>query len=218
MDKGATCEDISFSWGMTVEKLKQLNLDITCPYLDTKKSYGVIGTVNDNPAHDKLHNRDNQPRQPTNSRDCMCMWAMVNVCADVISGAATTRKKIQTPQPTQPDMISGCGKFYFVEKDMSCSQVLSAARVSLADLYQWNPSVNADYSNLWAEVSVCVSHVGGAETTPTRTASAGNSVETTQPPQPGMVINRKMFHLASKGNTCSWITSYENISLADFVE
>ncbi|KAJ6006307.1 hypothetical protein N7451_004251 [Penicillium sp. IBT 35674x] len=41
-DAGATCSSFTNSWGLSVDSLKQLNPGITCPNLDTSKSYCVI--------------------------------------------------------------------------------------------------------------------------------------------------------------------------------
>jgi hypothetical protein len=105
---------------------------------------------------------------------------------------------IATPQPTQPEMVSNCSKFFYVAQGVGCNQVLSSAKVSIADLFKWNPSVLADCSGMWAEVNVCVGVIGGATITttskPSSTTSAGNGVQMPQPTQPGMVTNCAKFH------------------------
>lgn len=67
-----------------------------------------------------------------------------------------------------------------------------------------------------ADVNVCVGII--KRTMPTPTTSAGNGVSTPLPTQAGMVTNCKKFHYAETGVNCSQITSYNNISLADFVK
>jgi hypothetical protein len=55
---------------------------------------------------------------------------------------------VETPQPTQPGMVSNCATFHYIGPNTVCSQVLSYRQISVADLYKWKPSVNADCSGL----------------------------------------------------------------------
>lgn len=184
---------------------------------------------------------------PTVLSDCSGMWAEVNVCVGIIGGAPTTSVKpttttptptvssttsagngVATPQPTQPNMVLNCNKFHWVAKGVTCSQIISYQKITLADFAKWNPSVGTNCAGMWAEVNVCVGVIGGGSTTtapptttttkPTTTTSAGNGVQTPQPTQPGMVTNCKKFHYVADGVTCSQIMSYQKITLADFVK
>jgi hypothetical protein len=64
---------------------------------------------------------------PTVGNDCTSMQANVNVCVGVIGGTTTkptptttAGNGIQTPQPTQPGMVTNCKKFHYVaEKSRS---------------------------------------------------------------------------------------------------
>ncbi|OGE55357.1 hypothetical protein PENARI_c004G11538 [Penicillium arizonense] len=49
-DAGATCASFSSNWGLSVTDLQKLNPGITCPNLDTSKSYCVVGTATDEPT------------------------------------------------------------------------------------------------------------------------------------------------------------------------
>jgi hypothetical protein len=169
---------------------------------------------------------------PTVNNDCSGMWAEVNVCVGVIGGsttAPTTTPRpssttpgngVQTPQPTQPGMVTNCNKFHYIAKGVVCSQVTSYQKISLADFVKWNPTVKDDCTGMQAEVNVCVGVIGGSTQvpTPTPTTTAGNGVQTPQPTQPGMVTNCKKFHYVAEGVVCSQIISYQKITLADFVK
>jgi hypothetical protein len=124
--------------------------------------------------------------------------------------------------PTQPGIVSNCNKFHYVASGVTCSQILSYQKISLADFAKWNPSVNNDCSGLWAEVNICVGVIGGTPVTttikPSTTTSAGNGIHTPQPTQLGMVTNCNKSHYVASGVTCSQITSYQKVSLADFVK
>ncbi|KAF2853483.1 carbohydrate-binding module family 50 protein [Plenodomus tracheiphilus IPT5] len=188
-------------------------------------------------SYQKISLADFAKWNPTVGSDCTGMWADVNVCVGVIGGATTTTvvppitttakpsttvagNGVQTPQPTQPGMVTNCAKFHYVAKGVTCSQVISYQKISLADFVKWNPTVGSDCTGMQAEVNVCVGLIGATTTTskPTTTTSAGNGVATPQPTQPGMVTNCKKFHYVAEGVTCSQIISYQKITLADFVK
>lgn len=63
--------------------------------------------------------------------DCTGMWAEVNVCVGVIGGGTnptpttSAGNGVQTPQPTQPGMVTNCKKFHYVAEDVGCSQIIS---------------------------------------------------------------------------------------------
>jgi hypothetical protein len=136
---------------------------------------------------------------PTVLSDCSGMWAEVNVCVGVIASSTTSPPSttvpsngVETPQPTQPGMVTNCNKFHWIAPGVVCSQVTSYQKISLADFVKWNPTVGSDCSTMQANVNVCVGVIGGS--TPSTTTSAGNGVSTPQPTQPGMVTNCNKFH------------------------
>ncbi|KAL0940482.1 LysM domain-containing protein [Colletotrichum truncatum] len=186
-------------------------------------------------SYQKISLADFVKWNPTVGNDCSGMWAEVNVCVGVIGGSApsTTTKPpvtttapagngVQTPQPTQPGMVTNCNKFHWIAQGVNCNQVISYQKISLADFVKWNPTVGNDCTGMWANVNVCVGVIGGSTPTtttkPTTTTTAGNGVQTPQPTQPGMVTNCKKFHYVSEGNTCGQIISYQKITLANFVK
>ncbi|KAM0287959.1 hypothetical protein ACHAQH_000026 [Verticillium albo-atrum] len=128
---------------------------------------------------------------------------------------------ITTPELIQPGMVENCNKFHFVSDGQSCSAVLSAAKVTLAQLFAWNPSVKNDCSGLWAKINVCVGIIGqGPATTTTpaapTTTKPANGITTPTPIQEGMVTNCNKFHYIFEGDSCSQILSFQKITLADF--
>ncbi|KAH6625097.1 LysM domain-containing protein [Boeremia exigua] len=163
---------------------------------------------------------------PSVNADCTGLQKMVNVCVRVIGATTTTPKPsttitsgngIQTPQPTQPGMVANCNKFHFINQGVVCTQVTSYQKITREDFVKWNPTVKDDCSGMWADVNVCVGVIGGG-LSPTPTTSAGNGIQTPQPTQPGMILSCKKFHYAAAGVVCSQLTSYNMISLADFVK
>lgn len=191
-------------------------------------------------SYEKISLADFVAWNPSVNGDCSGTWAEVNVCVGIIGGATTTPSApsttttkaattttagdgVTTPTPIQLDMVGNCAKFHYAAQGVSCSQIISYEKISLADFYAWNPSVNADCSGMWAEVNVCVGVIGGTKPTtttakPSTTTSAGNGITTPTPTQPGMVSDCEKFHYVSEGDTCGQIISYEKTNLASFTK
>jgi len=70
----------------------------------------------------------------------------------------TDPEPVDTPLPTQPNMIRGCVKFYLVESGNTCAAVARAQGVALTDFYKWNPSVGSDCHGLQLNAYVCVGY------------------------------------------------------------
>ncbi|KAM0339002.1 hypothetical protein ACHAPU_011103 [Fusarium lateritium] len=174
-------------------------------------------------SYQKINRADFVKWNPTVLSDCSGMWAGVQVCVGVIAGSSPTTTTtagngVQTPQPTQPGMVSNCNKFHWIAKNVNCDQVISYQKITRADFVKWNPTVLDDCRGMWAEVNVCVGVIGGSPA-PTTTTTAGNGIQTPQPIQPGMVTNCKKFHWIANSNVkCQDVISYQKITLADFAK
>lgn len=177
---------------------------------------------------------------PAVGDDCSGIWTDTYYCIGIPGTPTTypatsikptsTGNGVSTPLPTQPGMVGNCNRFHFINKGVVCSQVISHQKITHADFVKWNPTVNSDCSGMQANVHVCVGVIGGSTTTtkhttttmkPTTTTTvmtADNSIQTPQPTQPEMVANCKKFHFAANGVVCSQLTSYNKITLADFVK
>ncbi|EGU83451.1 hypothetical protein FOPG_16156 [Fusarium oxysporum f. sp. conglutinans race 2 54008] len=111
------------------------------------------------------------------------------------SGSNPT-KGIQTPTPTQPDIVNNCDAFDFTEKGMSYSNVLSKNGITLKQLAAWNPSVEDN----------CSGHDKGGTLKPTTTTtsktSPTNGVETPSPRQPDIVKNYNNFDFVQMRQNC----------------
>ncbi|KAI6257280.1 hypothetical protein MCOR29_010644 [Pyricularia oryzae] len=80
----------------------------------------------------------------------------VTSTATVVPPTSTTASPPPaTPTPTQPGMISGCRKFYFVQSGDVCWAIANSAGIELTDFYKWNPGVE-ECGKLWPEYYVCV--------------------------------------------------------------
>ncbi|KAF2108719.1 hypothetical protein BDV96DRAFT_556005 [Lophiotrema nucula] len=127
---------------------------------------------------------------------------------------------IETPLPTQPDIVGNCDKFYLVQKDEGCSAIAAKFGITLAQFQAWNPKVGTTCGGLWADAYACVSIIGheasSTPSTPT-TTKPGNGISTPQPTQPNMVSNCDKFHFVVQDkDNCATIAAQYGISLAQF--
>ncbi|KAG8408033.1 hypothetical protein J3459_018269 [Metarhizium acridum] len=122
---------------------------------------------------------------------------------------------IQTPSPTQPDIIDSCNKFYWVNEGENCENVASKNGITLQDFLTWNPKTGNQCSGLWANAFSCVSIIGYTPPTP---AEPRNGEETPMPIQPGMVTNCNKFYYVKSGDSCINIASKNGISESDLIK
>ncbi|KAK6515152.1 hypothetical protein TWF506_007497 [Arthrobotrys conoides] len=171
---------------------------------------------------------------PAIASDCSNLWVGTYLCTRIKGWTpptttskppvtTTTGNGINTPTPTQPQMVSNCNKWYFVNTGDTCAVITSKTGATLAQLFAWNASIKSDCSGLWASVYICVGTTTVTPTTtkpPTTTTKAtttGNGVSTPTPIQTGMVKNCKDFKLVQSGDTCAAIISKYGITQAQLV-
>lgn len=124
----------------------------------------------------------------------------------------TVSNGIKTPETTQPDMVSNCNKFYYVQSGESCDTITKKYGITQTQFATWNPKVGSACTGLWASAYACVAIIGGS-TTPT---NPDNGIETPSPIQGGMVKDYSKFHLVKTTTTCTSIENYYTLPLADF--
>lgn len=91
-------------------------------------------------------------------------------------------------------MTTSCDAFHLVVSEDTCAAISTAAGISLADFYSWNPSVGTACASLYLEYEVCIGVIGSTPTSSTPiTTSAGNGVSTLTPDQVGMNTNCQTF-------------------------
>ncbi|KAI0903549.1 hypothetical protein F4823DRAFT_269713 [Ustulina deusta] len=177
----------------------------------------------------------------------VCVGVSGTPTSTVSSPTASQTIDIPTPQPTQPGMTANCDNFAIVDgSSETCSDIASAAGITLTEFYAWNPAVGDTCSNLLVDYWVCVGVAGsGATTTTTITAptsttsstvkpttttsittsttfstktttTSTNGIATPTPIQTGTVSNCDDFYLVRSGDSCANIASAEGISLSNF--
>ncbi|KAF3901849.1 hypothetical protein AA313_de0208995 [Arthrobotrys entomopaga] len=141
---------------------------------------------------------------PTVNADCSGMWSgNYAYCVGVSgasSGVTTTTPKVTTtssaaiPGPTREGTISPCNKWRLA--DTSCANILSQEGITIAQLYAWNPTVNADCSGMWGGYAYCVSAAGG--TLPPKITTTSSGPATPSPTRDGTAKNCSRWRLAGK--------------------
>ncbi|KAL1838070.1 hypothetical protein VTJ49DRAFT_3090 [Mycothermus thermophilus] len=153
---------------------------------------------------------------PSIGPGCTNMQAGYSYCVEIdptlpTDGVTTSSSDSSTVGTTSTTMVDDCDDFYFVEKGTACSTVLSENDITLAQFYEWNPSVGPNCASLWAEVYVCVSTI---DHTPTP-VDPGNGITTPAPLQRDVVSNCDAFYLVPVGESCDLVASKNGISVAD---
>ena len=99
---------------------------------------------------------------PAVGSKCTTLWADNYVCTGIIGSTPTepVDNGVATPVPTQPGMTNHCNKFYLVKAGDQCGSIASNQRISLAELYDWNPSIGRTCSSLWADTYICIGLLG----------------------------------------------------------
>ncbi|OAA36493.1 Peptidoglycan-binding lysin domain protein [Metarhizium rileyi] len=191
-NEGDTCESFSKSWGMDMAKLQSLNPAIECPDLVVGQMYCVVGTLEAAPVKAST------------------------------TATSTTTKTSSVPQysPTQPGLVKECDKFHLVSLGDNCDSIEAGFNLNAAQFHAWNPSINAQCSNLWAGYYVCV-HAPGAVANPPTSPSPtkpANGIETPKPTQPHMISYCNRFQWVHSGETCGDIAFRNGISLENFLK
>lgn len=129
---GDTCGSLADAWGLSVESLQQLNPGITCPGLDTSKSYCVIGTVNDDVPSTTLTTTMSMTTTPK------------------ASGPTTTTSTVSAPtnSPTMPGIVRNCDGFHKVSSGDHCDTIAQAYGISTAQLLSWNSEIDDSEKHL----------------------------------------------------------------------
>ncbi|KAK1488016.1 LysM domain-containing protein [Colletotrichum tamarilloi] len=200
--KSDTCTTFASSWGLSVDDLQKLNPGITCPALDTSKSYCVIGTVTNDPEPTTTTSQSTTPITSITSK----------TSTTTTSSSTTTTAAAPSNSPTMPGLAANCDGFYKVSSGDSCDAISSKYGISTAQFKSWNTEINADCTNLWLDYYVCV-HVPGAATTTQGTTQPTTPPSTGPTPQmPGIVSNCKTFYQVKSGDSCWSIYSSAGIT------
>ncbi|KAK2760453.1 LysM domain-containing protein [Colletotrichum kahawae] len=216
---GDTCASFADSWGVSVDDLKKINPGITCPGLDTSKSYCVIGTVNDDPESTTTATSTRRTTLKTSTSKPSTTPKTSSNKPSTTSKKSSTAPPAPSNSPAMPGLAANCNAFYKVSSGDQCGTIAAKHGISTAQFRSWNREVNADCTNLWLGYYVCV-RVPGATTT-----SRGVSQPTTtkppssgpSPQMPGIIAGCKSYHQVKSGDSCWTIYTKAGITLNQFL-
>ncbi|KAL6230075.1 hypothetical protein BDW75DRAFT_245169 [Aspergillus navahoensis] len=140
-------------------------------------------------------------------------WTFTTI---TLEPSAVTSSAIATPAaPTQTDIVAGCQKYYTVASGDDCSTIESMFGITLAQLYDWNPSIGETCTNLWLGYAYCVK--GPSPTTKTTTTTTTTNTAPSQT-QTGIAPNCNKYHTVVSGESCAGIESSYGITFAQLYE
>ncbi|KAJ1323118.1 peptidoglycan DL-endopeptidase LytF [Microdochium nivale] len=101
---------------------------------------------------------------------CTNLWLDYYVCVHVTGAATTTAKPPTTttqnppggqptnsgPQPQMPGIVSNCKKYHLVKEGEGCWAIYTNAGISFDQFRAYNTQIDAQCSNMWKDVYVCV--------------------------------------------------------------
>lgn len=89
---------------------------------------------------------------------CKTLWADYWVCVGVIGQTTPTQppKSDATPSPIQTGTVKNCKKFHLVKSTTTCASIQDYYKITMAQIFKWNPAVGSGCKGLWADYWVCV--------------------------------------------------------------
>ncbi|PWY82543.1 LysM domain-containing protein [Aspergillus eucalypticola CBS 122712] len=187
VSKGDTCD--SFADG-----LQQLNPGITCPDLDTTKSYCVNGTVSDDAPS-------------TMSTTTMSATTTAKSSVPTPTTITTTTAAVPTNSPAMPGIVDNCDEFYKVSFGDHCDTIAETC---------WNSEINDSCSNLWLDYYICLHGPGSTATTPETPEPTEDPGSSPTPQMPGIVEHCDEYYKVASGDKCEAISKSYDISTAQF--
>ncbi|KAL4911937.1 hypothetical protein BDW62DRAFT_206942 [Aspergillus aurantiobrunneus] len=132
------------------------------------------------------------------------------------SAITTSTLSTATPAaPTQTGIVAGCQRYHTIASGEDCSTLESKFDVTLAQLYEWNPSIGKTCTNLWLGYAYCVEGPSAITTAKTTTSTAGPVPTQTQT---GIVSDCNKYYTVISGDSCAKIEGNYGITFAQFYE
>ncbi|KAG8670658.1 hypothetical protein FPOAC2_07491 [Fusarium poae] len=128
---------------------------------------------------------------------------------------------VKTPEPLQPDVVSNCKTFHFVQKGETCSSIAVKNKISLSKFLEWNSEAQSDCSGLWSDAWACVMTLDYKENNNTPTPSPttpSNGINTPQPTQLILADNCNKFYFVKSGESCAYLASKYSITKSEFLK
>lgn len=184
-DKGEyQCANIEEDFDITEAQLLTWN-----PWLGTDCDTNLYANLND-----------------TDTR-AVCIRVGSSTSTTATTTPSSTTATATSVAPTQTGYIYGCQEFFTVESGDDCSTMETEFGVTLAQLYEWNPSIGKTCTNLWLGYAYCVKG-------PTAMASSSAGA----PTQTGIASNCNEYYTVVSGDSCAAVEGAFQITFAQLYE
>ncbi|OGE52702.1 hypothetical protein PENARI_c009G09663 [Penicillium arizonense] len=184
-DKGEyQCADIDEDFDITEAQLLTWN-----PWLGTDCDTNLYASLND-----------------TDTR-AVCIGVGSSTSTTATTTPSSTTATATSVAPTQTGYIYGCQEFFTVESGDDFSTMETEFGVTLAQLYEWNPSIGKTCTNLWLGYAYCIKG-------PTATASSSAGA----PTQTGIASNCNEYYTVVSGDWCAAVEGAFEITFAQLYE
>ncbi|KAF1360095.1 hypothetical protein EJ07DRAFT_10620, partial [Lizonia empirigonia] len=165
-------------------KFYQVQPDEYCNLLILKFSISLVDFRFLNQGiNDNCTNLFANPSLDVNSTSCAPSKDF-RYCMAAYNAASVTKPSLPEETglsyPIREGAIEGCVEYNAAIAPMTCKSFLALNRITIAQLFKWNPAVGADCSNLWLGYQYCVS----TDAVPTDIASSTDTPTTTPTPTP----------------------------------
>ncbi|KAB8227370.1 uncharacterized protein BDW43DRAFT_247217 [Aspergillus alliaceus] len=186
-----TCDDMASAYGVTLAELLAWNA-----WLSGDCDTALFANLNN-----------------TASRAvCIGVGSKSAVTTTASTRSRTATRTTATVGPTQTGVVSGCHLFHTVIDGEDCLSIEREYGITLAQFYQWNPSIGSACNNLWLGYAYCVKGPGSS------TTATSSIVSPNGPTQTGTAPNCDHYYTVVNGDSCDHIETTYGISFAQLYE
>jgi hypothetical protein len=115
-EAGETCDNMSASWGISVQEFTKLNPGVTCPNLQTGKSYCVVGEYTDDGG---------QTTPPSSPTITSAKPTTPITTPPTTMRTSTISSTVPNPSnsPAMPGIVGNCDRFYKIQSGDGCDSI-----------------------------------------------------------------------------------------------
>ncbi|KAI0907579.1 hypothetical protein F4823DRAFT_602322 [Ustulina deusta] len=92
---------------------------------------------------------------PSIGSNCENLWLSYAYCVSAPSNS-TTGSGSGPLAPAQSGAAANCNKYYTVQSGDGCDKIERQFNITFQQLYQWNPAIGWNCTNLWLDYAICV--------------------------------------------------------------
>ncbi|QKD52295.2 uncharacterized protein FOBCDRAFT_238586 [Fusarium oxysporum Fo47] len=142
--------------GITTPTPIQAGMTKSCNKFHPVKSTTTCASIQD---YYKISFADFYAWNPAIGSKCTTLWVDYNVCVGVVGQKPTPTQPsngVTTPSPIQSGITKNCKKFHQVKSTTTCASIQNYYKITMANLFKWNPAIGSTCKSLWVDYWVCV--------------------------------------------------------------